>query len=40
MPKAKNQSGKNKKPTTSQVVLAVFSVIIVLSVVLSLFINR
>jgi hypothetical protein len=40
MPKAKNQSGKMRKPTTGQVVLAVFSVIIVLSVVLQLFITR
>ena len=37
MPKGKNQP---KKPTASQIMLAVFSVIIVLSVVLQLFINQ
>jgi hypothetical protein len=40
MPKGKYQTGKTKKPTASQIILAVFSVLIVLSVVLQLFINR
>jgi hypothetical protein len=40
MPKGKNRSQKANKPTGSQIMLAVFSVIIVLSVVLQLFINR
>jgi hypothetical protein len=40
MSKDKKQAKKTKKPNASQIVLAIFSVIIVLSVVLQLFINQ
>jgi hypothetical protein len=33
------KKGKKNKPSSSQIILAIFSIIIVLSVVLSLFIN-
>jgi hypothetical protein len=38
MPKGKNKAN-TKKPSASQIILAIFSIIIVLSVILSLFFN-
>ena len=39
MSRRNSQDKKSYKPSASQIILAVFSIIIVLSVILSLFIN-